>query len=59
MKLWSGNGEATIIVFKTTVEYFPWLSTSKTLSHLVFLQQSFDINISIPISEVGEKRLKD
>ena len=55
MKLWSGNGEATIIVFKTTVEYFPGLSTSKTLSHLVFLQQSFDVNISIPISEMGKK----
>ena len=42
-------GEATITVFKTAVEYFPWWST-----YLTFLQQSFQVNISIHISEMGK-----
>ena len=47
-------GEATITVFKTTVEYFPWWGT-----YLTFLQQSFQVNISIHISEMGKHRFKD
>ena len=47
-------GETTITVFKTAVKYFPWRNI-----YLIFLQQPFEVDISIPISEMRKQRLKD